>query len=297
MCVEKLGDNPEPKELLKCINRSEHYLKARYKTHCNNDDSCICHCINHGLSHPKDEDLLSECNECHDRICEECLNIVETIASLQLKLAQLPSSHEREVAEWEVSSADQKIMQWQKHILRGVQQSKARSKSMKELGPTNAFWIRDYAQKVLPAKVIKQITFTLFVFSFTFYQTLEAMSEYFGKRGMTVSVVVFLTKAIMSYHKQVYLVALDKSDQGTVDTLCIADIVLEQFKKDSPHITSIDLKTDNAGTTFFICVSLYVYSLTTILILGNYHANGIAECMYVHTRKKTKHIRFVLQLQ
>lgn len=80
------------------------------------------------------------------------------------------------------------------------------------------------------------------------------MSEYFGKQGMTVSVEVFITKVFMSYHKQVYLVALQKSDQGTLDTLCIADTVLEQFSKDSPHIKKIDLKTDNAGTIVFIYV-------------------------------------------
>lgn len=77
------------------------------------------------------------------------------------------------------------------------------------------------------------------------------MNEYFGKRGITVSVEVFLTKAFMSYQKQVYLVAIDRSDQGTLDTLCIADTVLEQFHKDNPHITQIDLKSDNAGLQFF----------------------------------------------
>lgn len=80
------------------------------------------------------------------------------------------------------------------------------------------------------------------------------MSEYFGKRGMTVSVEVFLTKIMTSFHKQVYLVALQKSDQGTLDTLCIADTVLDQFSKDFPHIKTLDLKTDNAGTTFFVYI-------------------------------------------
>lgn len=58
---------------------------------------------------------------------------------------------------------------------------------------------------------------------------------------------VFITKSVSSYLKLVYLVALDRCDQDTVDTLCIADVVLEQFTKDSPHTKQIQLKTDNAG--------------------------------------------------
>lgn len=73
------------------------------------------------------------------------------------------------------------------------------------------------------------------------------MNEYFGKRGMTISVEVFLFKAFGTYFKQVYLVALDRCEQNAVETLCIADIVLEQFKKDFPQIVRLEVKTDNAG--------------------------------------------------
>lgn len=78
------------------------------------------------------------------------------------------------------------------------------------------------------------------------------MQEYFGKRGMTVSVEVFLSKLYMTYHKQVYLVALDRCEQGTVDTLCIADKVIQQFSRDNPNITDLFLKSDNAGSVVFL---------------------------------------------
>lgn len=73
------------------------------------------------------------------------------------------------------------------------------------------------------------------------------MSDYFGKRGMTVSVEVFIFKAFDSYFKQVYLVALDRCEQNSVETLCIADIVLQQFRFDYPQISELILKSDNAG--------------------------------------------------
>jgi hypothetical protein len=75
------------------------------------------------------------------------------------------------------------------------------------------------------------------------------MSEYFGKRGMSVSVEVFISKSFTSYQKQVYLVALDRCEQNTRETLCIADVVLKQFCDDNPHVKRIELKTDNAGNS------------------------------------------------
>lgn len=140
--------------ILESIDKSENYLKANYKNHCAYDDNCASHCISHGLSHPNDKELQSKCNMAHDRYCPECLNLIQCISTLKLKAVQLPKSHANEVSQWEINNASTKVTEWQKHVLRGVQQSKARSSAFSLLGPTTALWIRDYAQKVLPSKVI-----------------------------------------------------------------------------------------------------------------------------------------------
>lgn len=57
------------------------------------------------------------------------------------------------MALWEVQNAKQKIFEWKKHIMRGVQQSKARAELFRESGPSTALWIRDFAPKVNPSKV------------------------------------------------------------------------------------------------------------------------------------------------
>lgn len=89
------------------------------------------------------------------------------------------------------------------------------------------------------------------------------MQEYFGKRGMSVSVEVFIKKLFEAYHKQVYLVTLDRCDQGVVETLCIADKVLQKFSRDNPDVKELFLKTDNAGTVFHVIV----YFCTQIKII------------------------------
>lgn len=148
-----LGDDIETKDLLKWINSSEGYLKARFKSHCNFDDSCSSHCIKHALSHPTDKDLSVECEHSHSLNCGECIRLSECIKFLQLKISKLPESHPKEFASYQIANARTKIMDWQKHIMRGVQQSKARSDALSNLDSTTALWIRDFAQKYLPTKV------------------------------------------------------------------------------------------------------------------------------------------------
>lgn len=150
-------ESSDTKEFLKTINEAEGYIKARFKFHCEYDDSCMSHCIKHALSHPKDKDLLSKCEKKHDRICVECLALVNCIASLKLKLSHLQPSHAKDVAEYDVRNAESKIMEWQRHLLRGVQQSKARTNAFQELGTTKALWMRDFAQKYNPTKVAKKL--------------------------------------------------------------------------------------------------------------------------------------------
>lgn len=41
-------------------------------------------------------------------------------------------------------------MSWKQHIIRGAQQNKAKSDALKSFHSSQALWIRDWAQKVLP---------------------------------------------------------------------------------------------------------------------------------------------------
>lgn len=84
----------------------------------------------------------------------ECKNILDCFRNLKYKAYQLPAGHEKEVVEYDIYNAENVIMDWQKHIVRGVQQTKARTDAFANLDQTSAIWIRDYAQKFLPTKVI-----------------------------------------------------------------------------------------------------------------------------------------------
>lgn len=87
---------------------------------------------------------------------------------------------------------------------------------------------------------------------------MEGMSEYFGKRGMSVCVEVFITNINGVFEKQTYLVAFDRCDQNAADTLSIAELVINEFHKDFPEVRYFKIKSDNAG---------------------NFHCNGVFDCM------------------
>lgn len=153
MCFKLLPQNHDNEELLKQINLSESYLKARFQTHCKYNDSCRTHCINYALSHPNDNDFFSRCEQNHDQICGECLNVINCIAAVKSKISQITDDRQREVTTYEIGNAEQKIMDWQKHVIRGVQQAKARANALNNLQQSNGLWIRDFAQKYNPNKV------------------------------------------------------------------------------------------------------------------------------------------------
>lgn len=74
------------------------------------------------------------------------------------------------------------------------------------------------------------------------------MSEYFGKKGISLHVDVFFTKnEDGTIKKHVYHAISDVTNQDAGDTLAVFDVVLKQFKLDNPEINSLHIRSDNAG--------------------------------------------------
>ena len=116
------------------------------------------------------------------------------------------------------------------HVLRGVQQEKAKLYALSQLDPSCGFWLSDWAQKVIPSMFR------------------EGQRDYLGKKGMSVHVDVLLTKAVASSElMSVYFTTIYRCDQDVIDTLCVAEHVLKEVQKDHPNIKQLFRKTDNAG--------------------------------------------------
>lgn len=122
----------------------------KYERHCVWDTECLSHCIKNALSSDVDIDLREVCNNEHLIICKDCFNLLESINLLKNEVEKVFDPYERESLLYEVENSFSKIHTWQQHIIRGAQQNKAKSDALKDLHNSQALWIRDWAQKVLP---------------------------------------------------------------------------------------------------------------------------------------------------
>ena len=118
------------------------------------------------------------------------------------------------------------VIEYIKHLVRDAQQSKAKSYAFDKIDSNSALWLRDFSKKIIPIK----------------YR--ESQKKYFGKKGMTL---------------EVYMTAATRCDQAMSEALALADLLLNEFKKEHPHIENIYGKSDNAGS---------------------YHGNFAAETLY-----------------
>ena len=217
--------------LLRQLEQSKRYLKIGYRMHCEILSSCETHCISFALGNKKFENLQLDHDHNHTVTCHQCallLSTIEAIGSIVLDVSK--DQDEKDELMYNVNIAKSNIFEWMAHIVRSVQQEKAKVQAMQLLSATTGFWISDWAQKVLPLK----------------YQ--EGQKEYFGKKGMSLHVDVLSKKdEDGQLRKDVHFTSVYRSDQDVVETLCVVDHVLAQMKTDYPNVKGIYRKSDNAG--------------------------------------------------
>ena len=92
------------------------------------------------------------------------------------------------------------------------------------------FWLKDYCQKVLPAKFR------------------EGQKEYYGKKGMSLHVDILFLKENGELVKRVYFTSVYRCDQSLVDSLCLSSVVLNKMKSDLPGLEQLYAKSDNASS-------------------------------------------------
>ena len=219
------------KRLLDKLEQAKRYLKIGFPQHCSEHSSCPSHCITFALSDQNDPNLCKDRHfaiEGHSSNCNDCSNLCATIDEIIDTLVESEFKNKDDIL-YDANAAKENIMRWTQHIIRHVQQNKAKIDAIELLSDTTGLWIRDYCQKVLP------LPFR------------ESQSSYFGKKGMTVHVDVFLTKSANGIKKKTYFSTAYRSDQDVKDSLSLADHVIKQFTLDFPDIQELFAKCDNAG--------------------------------------------------
>lgn len=148
--TKTIQDETNRNKLFKKFEDAWNYLKLRFERHCNWEDDCISHCIKCALSSPTDKQLQESCNRNHKCICQDCYHILESVDLLVTEMQNISDEREKEHNLIQIEKSLSEILSWQQHIIRGSQQDKAKAEALKNLSSSNALWIRDWAQKVLP---------------------------------------------------------------------------------------------------------------------------------------------------
>ena len=110
---------------------------------------------------------------------------------------------------YDVQVAIADVVAYMKHQIHNAQQRQAKAMAINLLDEQSAFWLKDYCQKVLP-------------------------STFLDSNG--------------DLQKNVYFTTVYRCDQGIIDSLSIANLMLDKLRKDLPRVKDLYAKPDNAGS-------------------------------------------------
>ena len=161
--------------------------------------------------------------------CLECTEILDIIDKI-IQLIKQINSNDREEMLYVADVCKKIIFKWMQCITRHSQQNKAKIEMFEESSENKGLWLKDYAQKVLPA---------LFR---------EGQCRYFGKKGMSLHIDVFFLRNNNKLLKYVYFTVVYRCDQGVDSTLCISENVVKRFHFDHPSVSQLYTRSDNASS-------------------------------------------------
>ena len=164
----------QKKHYLGCLEYAERYLKIAHPQNCQDHSECPTHCISLALSDPNGSNLQrsQHCSNGHSGTCNDCSDLDNLLNELTDLGKDLPNN-----VIYDIGIAKENILKWQQHIIRHVQQNKAKVDVLDLVNERTCLWTRDYCQKVLPM------------------QFCESQCSYFSKKGMSLHVHVFLMQS------------------------------------------------------------------------------------------------------
>lgn len=218
------------------LRSAKKYLKTDYRVHCKDDCStCADHCRQFALSDANDEDFRQTCSHQHTELCDNCEDLKLVLSEIKQEIqgnSWSPySNDQRDDLAYDFEQAKSDILIWKAHIVRSINQEKAKQDILKKADPNAALIIMDWAMKFLQLR----------------YR--EKQSDWFGKRGLSwhISTVISLDKASGRLEIKSYAHLFDSCSQDWFAVCSIIDNTLKAFKSDKPHINQGQLRSDEAG--------------------------------------------------
>ena len=164
-------------------------------------------------------------------VCERCELLASTLNDIQTKATatHFSNNNDRDKVAYMVESSKLAIDSWQRHILRCVNQDKARIDVLELLDDETILVINDWAMKFIPQK----------------YR--ESQADWYGKRGISwhISVVYYRIEKVI--HWQAFVHVIESCSQDSDAVVPIMQDVLATIKSEYPQINNAYFRQDNAG--------------------------------------------------
>ena len=159
-------------DIIKSFEKGKRYLKSDYLVRCRESSTVKSRSTLFALSDTTSTDLSKYPQTVDNKVCTECIDLISSLN----KLKQIVKESNDEDLLYDINVAIGDIEVYMKHQFRDAQQKLAKTKAVELLDKKNGFCLKDFCQKILPAK----------------FQ--EGQKEYFEKKGMTLHVDVIFTK-------------------------------------------------------------------------------------------------------
>lgn len=221
------------KQILRELKSLKNYLKGDYKLHISESSECADHCIAFALSDPKNPEFSQPCQHSHTKICENCNKIEELSVKFNEAInegSQFYSEEEKDDISHDVKTAFNFIRAWKSHILRSVNQDRARQDVLNKITDTEVFVTQDFAMKFIPRKFK------------------ETQKEWFAKRGISWHISYCVTKNGDEFNVAVYSHLFNHSiSQNSTTVASVMRDTMRKVKQDNPQITKAFYRSDCAG--------------------------------------------------
>ena len=220
----------------KRLQKAKQYLKTDYKVHCQENESpCADHCGAFALSDSVDEAFQVKCSHQHTMSCENCENLKSTLEEIRKKLQETHHfSYTKDIKEelvHDFEEACEHIQKWKSHIVRSINQERAKQNVLDNLDESSVLIVADWAMK------FEQTRFG------------EKQSDWYGKRGLSWHVSSVISKGSSSDTVVVTTYA-HLFNSCTQDWFAVASVIanlLLTIKSNFPRVNKANLRSDEAG--------------------------------------------------
>ncbi|KAK3085974.1 hypothetical protein FSP39_011508, partial [Pinctada imbricata] len=189
------------------------------------------HCCSFALSDTTcNSEYSRTCDHNHHQSCLECENVSKAIALINEAAVEVcfEDEDQKDEIQYILQQSTKAVYEWKQHILRTMNQDRARQSVMDSLQPDEALLERDWAMKFLPME----------------YR--ESQSKWFAKRGLSWHIGVVSMKED-EYQNITIVHIFDSTSQDATLSACILENTLKYIKDESSQIKKVYVRSDNAG--------------------------------------------------